>query len=85
MAQKKNAPLDGITIKSWMASPKGIAMIAAKESGLLPEIPGGWDTEAFERFWDIFSRRVWMQTLAPTEKPRGQDAQQGADNRTNKP
>ena len=31
---------------------KGIATIAAIESGLLPEVDGGWDDTAFQIFWE---------------------------------
>ena len=41
---------------------KGLALIAAIETGLLPEIERdgvvGYDTDLFNRFWDAFSKSV---------------------------
>lgn len=35
-------------------TPKGVATIAAIESGLLPAVNGGWDDTQFKSFWDKF-------------------------------
>lgn len=60
-----------VSIISFGASPKGQALIAAVDAGLLPKVvrggEEGWDTEAFDRFWADFSRRVLIRPLSPTE------------------
>lgn len=33
---------------------RGVATIAAVESGLLPETENGWDNAAFDMFWDRY-------------------------------
>ncbi len=33
---------------------KGIAVVSAIQSGLCPKIEGGWDTDAFEKFWEKY-------------------------------
>ena len=35
---------------------KGLAMIAAIESGLLPKVKGGWDDAYFKIFWNTFEK-----------------------------
>lgn len=35
-------------------TPKGMAIVAAIESGLLPEMEDGWDDTVFQLFWDRF-------------------------------
>ena len=37
-------------------SPKGKALLAAIDTGLLPETEKGWDDEPFNRFWYRFSQ-----------------------------
>ena len=44
-----------------VVSPKGLALIAAVETGLLPEVDGGWDDRAFERFWTRFTQELQKQ------------------------
>lgn len=39
---------------SYLLTEKGIATVAAIESGLLPKVDGGWDNTAFLRFWELF-------------------------------
>ncbi len=34
-----------------LLSHKGVAVISAIQSGLCPEVEGGWDTDDFEKFW----------------------------------
>lgn len=33
---------------------KGLAVIAAIESGLMPEVEGGWDDTKFNEFWEKY-------------------------------
>ncbi len=44
---------------------RGLALIAAIETGLLPEIErdgeAGYDDELFNRFWDAYSKSVEEQ------------------------
>ena len=40
---------------------RGLATYAAIESGLLPEVEGGWDNTAFERFLDLFEKLLRRQ------------------------
>ena len=35
----------------FLTTDKGLAMIAAIQSGLLPEVDGGWDDTKFHLFW----------------------------------
>ena len=53
---------------------KGLALIAAIETGLLPEIERdgvvGYDTDLFNRFWDAFSKSVEKAPQAPFGKKR---------------
>lgn len=53
---------------------KGLALIAAIETGLLPEIERdgvvGYDTDLFNRFWDAFSKSVEKAPQAPFDKKR---------------
>lgn len=37
---------------------KGLALIAAIESGLLPQIEGGWDETKFEVFWKKYEEAL---------------------------
>ena len=41
---------------SYDLTPKGLAMIAAVESGLLPKVKGGWDDADFKIFWNEFEK-----------------------------
>lgn len=43
------------------ATEKGIAVVAAIESGLMPEVKGGWDDTAFNEFWDMFVKMRRIQ------------------------
>lgn len=45
-------------------TPKGIAIIAAIESGLLPEVEGGWDDTAFQIFWERFNILLFENEFA---------------------
>lgn len=40
--------------ESFTITPKGIAVLAAIDAGLCPEVDGGYDTEAFEKFWQQY-------------------------------
>lgn len=46
--------------KSYRISLKGLALVAAIETGLLPEIEKdgelGYDDELFGRFWDMYNK-----------------------------
>lgn len=59
---------------------KGLALIAAIETGLLPEIERdgvvGYDTDLFNRFWDAFSKSVEKAPQAPFDKKRAYRAGQ---------
>ncbi|WP_300415830.1 hypothetical protein [uncultured Oscillibacter sp.] len=46
-------------------SPKGVALLAAARSGLLPRQAEGFDEEAFDRFWEQFSSEMEKRTKAP--------------------
>lgn len=37
---------------------KGIAIVAAIESGLLPKTDNGWDDTAFEKFWEKYEKML---------------------------
>lgn len=37
---------------------KGVAVIAAIESGLLPTVDGGWDDTAFQKFWSLYEKKL---------------------------
>lgn len=39
-------------------TPKALAMMAAIESGLLPEVEGGWDDTKFQIFWNRFVNQL---------------------------
>lgn len=39
---------------NFTITPKGLAQIAAIESGLCPEVEGGYDTDAFDKFWGAY-------------------------------
>ena len=56
-------------ITAFGASPKGQALMSAISAGMLPEVDGGWDTDAFDKFWDDFSKRVIITPLRPTNFP----------------
>lgn len=38
----------------FLTTNKGLAMIAAIQSGLLPEVDGGWDDTKFHLFWEKY-------------------------------
>lgn len=42
----------------YQITPKGIAIMAAIESELLPEIEGGWDDSKFNIFWEKFENSL---------------------------
>lgn len=44
--------------KAVYLTDKGIAIIAAIESGLLPEVEGGWDDTAFQKFWSLYEKML---------------------------
>lgn len=37
---------------------KGVAIVAAIESGLLPKVEGGWDDTAFQKFWSLYEKML---------------------------
>ena len=41
-----------------MITSKGRALLAAIDAGLIQEVEGGWDDEAFNRFWEAFTRNL---------------------------
>lgn len=43
---------------AYTVSEKGIALLAAIESGLLPMTEEGADDVLFNRFWDIYQKRL---------------------------
>ena len=50
---------------------KGIATIAAIESGLLKKVEGGWDNEKFNIFWEKVEQEMtenYLQILSDKEK-----------------
>lgn len=44
-------------------TPKGIAVVAAIESGLLCEVEGGWDDTVFKSFWEKFEKLLTENNL----------------------
>ena len=38
----------------FQLTPKGLALTSAIESGLLPEVEGGWDDSKFNVFWEKY-------------------------------
>lgn len=46
------------TNKAIYLTNKGIAVIAAIESGLLPKVDGGWDDTAFQKFWSLYEKML---------------------------
>lgn len=48
---EKNAPKGHLTRK-------GVALIAAIESGLLTEVDGGWDDKKFQKFWEMYNETL---------------------------
>lgn len=42
-------------------TPKGLATIAAIESGLLPQVDGGWDNAKFKIFWEKLEKLLEEQ------------------------
>lgn len=36
----------------------GLALLAAVETELVPKVEGGWDTEQFEKFWQLFGKKL---------------------------
>ena len=48
--------------KAFGIGPKGLAIIAAVESGLLPKIGNeGWDDSKFHIFWAMFTKDLRKQ------------------------
>lgn len=37
---------------------KGFALLAARESGLIPKVKGGWDDTKFNKFWELFGKEL---------------------------
>lgn len=46
------------TSKRPILTPKGIAIMCAIDSRLLPEVVGGWDDSLFNIFWDQFEQSM---------------------------
>lgn len=44
-------------IKAVAVTDKGIALLAAIEAGLIPKTEDKYDTEPFEKFWEIYSEK----------------------------
>ena len=47
--------------KRPILTPKGIAIMCAIDSGLLPEVVGGWDDSLFNIFWEKFEQAMDKQ------------------------
>lgn len=43
---------------------KGIAMVAAVESGLLQRVKGGWDDTKFNKFWERYEKMLAQRDLS---------------------
>lgn len=39
-------------------TPRGLAVVLAIQEGVIPRCEGGYDTAAFERFWDRYESEV---------------------------
>ena len=50
-----------LTVEHYCLSAKACALLAAVEAGLCPRVEGGWDTDAFERFWEIYQDKLSKQ------------------------
>lgn len=46
------------TNKAAYLTNKGIAVIAAIESRLLPKVGDGWDDTAFQKFWSLYEKML---------------------------
>ena len=52
---------------------KGCAMLAAIDSGLIPEQNGGYDTDQFEKIWSLYldnQARVYRASGESEKEPR---------------
>ena len=58
---------------------KGCALIAAVETGILPEIERdgqvGYDDELFDRFWEMYNKLAEEQQSNPFQSKRGHRAE----------
>ena len=50
-------------------TPKGLALAAAIRAGLVPKVPGGYDFDSFERFWEDFSQRAEVRIIVSLQQP----------------
>lgn len=48
MKEKANEPIN--------MTPKGCAVVAAVDAGMIPEVEGGYNLKQFEAFWKEFNR-----------------------------
>lgn len=53
---------------------KGIAIMAAVESGLLPKVEEGWDDTVFLKFWELFCAMRLDYTMKQLSQNRNQKA-----------
>ena len=45
-------------MKKIRLTEKGLAVLAAIECGLCPKVEGGYNTEKFDEFWDLYEKML---------------------------